>query len=372
MPLALRNFKHRGASALLEALVRKVYPKGFKGTCHTADASTRPFRLNDAPELFNPERNRSFQQGSIEGFCLTDAVVWPAAGAVATATGNLINEAFFDENVRNAALRYGACGAFPFIRADADHVATLGHFYQNYFHRHVDSIPRVHALWHPYLRAIDRITLLVDKRFAPDEIELIRALIPTNVHLQMVTTELCRIRAKCYIHLPFLSRRRTTEFRWWVNCAGYLPQEYLEFLRNRVRAKYALDWKSGEGRKIYVTRRGATVRRLKNEVAVVSYLEALGFECVVLEGMPLPEQMRLFASIDVLVAQHGAALTNLLYAKPSLRVVEILSNARCQIYESLATALGLTYQPVICDGINKNDDVTVPLDLLAAAIGSLA
>jgi hypothetical protein len=43
-----------------------------------------------------------------------------------------------------------------------------------------------------------------------------------------------------------------------------------------------------------------------------------------LEDLPLAEQIALFSSVDVVVAQHGAALSNLIWAQPGSCVVEIM------------------------------------------------
>ena len=45
---------------------------------------------------------------------------------------------------------------------------------------------------------------------------------------------------------------------------------------------------------------------------------------VYLEEMPFVEQIALFSKADIVVAQHGAALANLAWGKPGLRVIEIL------------------------------------------------
>jgi hypothetical protein len=43
-----------------------------------------------------------------------------------------------------------------------------------------------------------------------------------------------------------------------------------------------------------------------------------------LEGMQLAEQIALFSSVDMVIAQHGAALSNLIWARPGTAVVEVM------------------------------------------------
>lgn len=76
--------------------------------------------------------------------------------------------------------------------------------------------------------------------------------------------------------------------------------------------------------KIYVSRQDTTVRRLVNESEVISFLVARGYRVVSCSGLTVREQQRAFARASVIVAPHGAALTNLLWCRPGTRVVEFL------------------------------------------------
>jgi capsular polysaccharide biosynthesis protein len=120
-----------------------------------------------------------------------------------------------------------------------------------------------------------------------------------------------------------------------------------------------------------VTRRNAKVRRLVNEVEVADYLAGRGFQVVALEERPFREQVKLFAEAEVVVAQHGAGLINLLFAQ-SPCVLEILSDQDRQIYFSLISrSRGFEHEQWSMGGENKNDDVTIPTDRLETHLGEL-
>jgi capsular polysaccharide biosynthesis protein len=113
------------------------------------------------------------------------------------------------------------------------------------------------------------------------------------------------------------------------------------------------------------------VRRVRNEPEVADYLTDRGFEVVALEERPFREQVQLFAEAEVVVAQHGAGLINLLFAQ-SPRVLEILSDQDRQIYFSLISkSRGFIHEQWPMDGTDKNDDVTVPVDGLQDALISI-
>jgi capsular polysaccharide biosynthesis protein len=78
-------------------------------------------------------------------------------------------------------------------------------------------------------------------------------------------------------------------------------------------------------RRLYISRADAGSRRLENEAECLSALAPLGFEKVCLGGLSIREQAALFASAKVIVAPHGAALTNLVFCHPGTHVVELFS-----------------------------------------------
>jgi capsular polysaccharide biosynthesis protein len=79
-----------------------------------------------------------------------------------------------------------------------------------------------------------------------------------------------------------------------------------------------------DDRAIYVTRGGsANNRAVRNEDAVMAALAARGFEFVDPGAMSVAEQIRCFAEATVIVAPHGAALANLVFASAGATVVEL-------------------------------------------------
>jgi capsular polysaccharide biosynthesis protein len=100
-------------------------------------------------------------------------------------------------------------------------------------------------------------------------------------------------------------------------------------------------------RRIYVTRgASANNRAVTNEAEVRRRLSARGFRFVDPGRMTVAEQIRTFAEASVVVATHGAALVNLVFASPGATVVELFPNG-CIVddYWKLANGVpGLTYR----------------------------
>jgi hypothetical protein len=101
------------------------------------------------------------------------------------------------------------------------------------------------------------------------------------------------------------------------------------------------------GRKIYVSRKDASRRRMINEAQMTESLKSLGFEVRQLEGMTIAEQQELFGSARVVVAEHGAALTNIVWCPPNATVVDIHPTVPAMpCFKILAELRGLHYIPI--------------------------
>ncbi len=101
--------------------------------------------------------------------------------------------------------------------------------------------------------------------------------------------------------------------------------------------------------RIYIRRgEGHARRRILNEPELVAALREIGFREVAMEGMTVAEQAALFAGAQAIVGLHGAALANIVFARPQTVTVEILpTNAVVPTYFTIAHELGLRYRPVL-------------------------
>lgn len=103
--------------------------------------------------------------------------------------------------------------------------------------------------------------------------------------------------------------------------------------------------------RIYVARLDADQRRMANEPELCAMLASRGFRIVTAGALPVAEQAALFRNAGLIVAPHGAALTNLFYARDGRhgpRVVELLQeNYPGRGYVKLCQGKGLDYTAII-------------------------
>lgn len=98
------------------------------------------------------------------------------------------------------------------------------------------------------------------------------------------------------------------------------PRSTVEWLRSRLVAHDVTD----KPRRIYITRGSArNTRRIVQEEALMALLEERGFVRIEPGGMSVRDQIDHYAAAEVVVAPHGAALTNLVFARPGVKILEI-------------------------------------------------
>lgn len=150
-----------------------------------------------------------------------------------------------------------------------------------------------------------------------------------------------------------------------VGMSGCVNPWAISFLRERLWG-IAKD-QNGFGDNVYIYRKGKT-RGLTNEEEVISFFSNLGWTVVDTEQLSVAQQAGLFRNLRQVCTSHGAALTNLLWAKPETRVLELLSdNYLNGVYEGLAKVVGCDYSFKIYPG-DKRWRVRVPLEDLASWI----
>lgn len=91
---------------------------------------------------------------------------------------------------------------------------------------------------------------------------------------------------------------------------------------------------------------GTSRRSIRNHAELVACLGRYHANVVnvALEDVSLGKQAALFSSARVIVAQHGAALANLIFCRPGVQVIEVgVARSGCRHFSNLADVMGLRY-----------------------------
>lgn len=124
----------------------------------------------------------------------------------------------------------------------------------------------------------------------------------------------------------------------------------VEWLRGRLAQKLG-PVPGAPNELLFVSRAGARTRVLVNEAELAAALAPLGFRTVVPDRMSVADQIRTFARARVIVAAHGAGLTNAIFAPRDLLVVEVASThiEHMHDFRFMGEALGQRVVTVVSD-----------------------
>ncbi|QDA35710.1 glycosyltransferase family 61 protein (plasmid) [Paracoccus liaowanqingii] len=152
--------------------------------------------------------------------------------------------------------------------------------------------------------------------------------------------------------------------------------ESLEHFRCKVidlaQRKVSKTWAD----KIYAIRSKSLLRSrtMKGEEALIEELTKQGFEVVCFEGISPLEQVKCISGADCVVMQHGAGMTNMLFAKSTAHVFELgtfqTGFARWRDFIRISQVSGCHYHHIFLDMEypNENTDPVFATDGLIAPV----
>ena len=230
---------------------------------------------------------------------------------------------------------------------------------QNYYHWMHDTLLRLHGVmsWLPE----DVKYIVPANHLAPFKLETLRLLGIDEEQLAYFTGDEIWETEVLYHSCP-------------TSNSGSSRPEPVRWLREAVMEAYGIRPTDPGRRRIYVSRRNTSRRRVLNEHEVERLLHDRGFETVLPETLSLREQVELWAQTATVVAPSGAGLTNMIFAPPGLAVVTMNQRNRMEwsyIFWTMAEALGHEYWYLTTDDVSATGearDAVVPLAKLAATL----
>jgi hypothetical protein len=222
---------------------------------------------------------------------------------------------------------------------------------QFFFHWMLEALPRM-ALLHEFVASLDGI-------FVPGPLQ----------PFQQRSMELLGVPANKLIVLDAQSHFAPAHLFVPQALARFNPPRWLHAWFKRSFLKLDLPSRDAK-RRIYISRGDAPARRVINESEVHAALAPLGVVPVQLSGLAFEEQARLFADAELVVAPHGAGLSNLVFCRPETRVIEIFPPEWMPpCFFTLASSIGGRYSHLIAQRGTfargpQFDDVTIPIEAL--------
>jgi len=230
----------------------------------------------------------------------------------------------------------------------------------NYYHWMVELLPRLAILQQSGID-YDYLYVQLNHQFMKDSLELLgidleSVIKPGGKHKYIQANELI---------VPSM----TSAF-------GYTPGFAVDFLRKSFipLAQKSIS-KERFSKKVFISRQNSVQRKIINEDEVFALFQKIGFVRYNLEKMSLLEQVMLFHNAESIVGEHGAGLTNIVFAQPGTRVGEIFQARYDAMYWYLSQELKLKYSCIKTMEFTEDNGyiscVEVPLDQIKNLISRL-
>jgi len=212
---------------------------------------------------------------------------------------------------------------------------------QFFFHWMIESLPRM-ALLEEYISILDGI-------FVPNNL--------SKFHLESLHA--LGIGADKLICLDVDSHFQPQHLFVPKTFAMYNPQRWVHHWFKNTYLKVDIGDLNLEkySKRIYVSRNDAPARRVSNEAELVNILKKYNFEILRLSELSFLEQARIFNNASIVVAPHGAGLSNIVFCQPKTKIIEIFPKrwmAPC--FFALANAVGGEYKHIVADELSPSTD----------------
>lgn len=311
-----------------------------------------PFGIEEElPDPFIRQREQKGKAAFVT--ILPGGRVWGDSGTVVTKDGQLLEEVAYefgknpDENSFFSAKAKGP----ERIKGRVAVLSTAG---GGYFHWMTGVMPRLHLIEKSGIKLESIDTFIIDHGGYGFQEEAIKAfgigasrIIESNRTSYFEAEELI---------VPSLAWHKHHMPPWSCNVVRKT------FLDTEVRRK---------DKRLLLSREDARERRISNSREVLKCLEEQGFEKIIPGEMTIKEQARAFSVAEVIVSPHGAGLTNILFAPPGTKVIEIFSPHYIEkCFWILASQLELEYGFILGESTpriqeyGKREDIRVDINKL--------
>jgi capsular polysaccharide biosynthesis protein len=133
---------------------------------------------------------------------------------------------------------------------------------------------------------------------------------------------------------------------------------YLEPIKRLRRALIKSQINSYNHNRVYVTRKNARFRKIKNENDLIKCLQKYKFHILDFDNIKFKEERKICFNVEIFISIHGSGLTNQLLMSSKVKVVELRHIKSTQnTFFSLASALENDYYYLNCSPFQKETAV---------------
>jgi capsular polysaccharide biosynthesis protein len=267
--------------------------------------------------------------------------------------GRVVKESVYSmfTNNRNAFTFYKKILFNKVKKVSGDCLVAHNSYYDNYYHWTMEALPRIFSV----KEITPNLKLLIHEKLKPF-IEYYLSFFSFTDIVFMKDDELV-LAEKLWLPMHTAAGLRHNEG---------LIRDMACFIKDKngaVSHQYTAD-------KVFISRKKATFRRAVNEDEAFNVLRESGFQKIILEDVPVKEQIDLFKGVKVFAGIHGAGFSNLMYMNEGKLLIDIIHEEHPQdAFYNLSCAFNIAYMRVDCKGtgVHKycgSDDIKVDVKKL--------
>lgn len=233
-------------------------------------------------------------------------------------------------------------------------ISLIGSASANYVHWLTETAPKLALI--DEVANLRGLPLIIDANLHPNILESLywlnanrRRLIPLKRGQICKVDKLVSITPVAYVPFDYRRGIKSESLKIDPGWAMFVPRG-LHTLRQKLLPLLA-DGKNVPGRRLFL-RRTSQLRQMRNAKEVEAALLDLGFQTVEPESLSFSEQVDLFSTAEIIVAQAGASLGNMIFAPEGCHVVILSAWSPFSIYyyfSNLASILGQRCSYVLCN-----------------------
>lgn len=232
----------------------------------------------------------------------------------------------------------------------------LNPFCDNYYHWLIESLPMVLIDGHP-IREMPVVIPGPEAKFHRQSLKMLGI-----EEVYFTAVQPLRIGRATATQLPFAVQLHSPDKPRDVSLNRTTTRDLRDLMLSKLKNKILAP-------RIYIDRSRGKTRNTRNYAQLQELLEPQGFKWKSTETLSFEEQATLFANAEVIVAPHGAGISNILFAPKSSVIIELFPRGRSwrtrQTFYQLSQALGMHHYVLICDTLDENETMHVPIDQLS-------
>ena len=259
---------------------------------------------------------------------------------------------------KNSVLSKGTPKILKEVNGSLLSLLTGGAGNNNYWHWMYDSISRIGILEKNMKLNDFNFFLVPDKKYKFQ-----------RETLKLLGIEKKSLSSKKFKHI-FANSVVATNHPWQFSKSAHkdienVPGWITRWLRNKF-----LKFKSKKKfyKKIYIDRSDSIIndRRIVNEDKIKKMLRKKKFKILKLTNYSFTQQIGIFNSAKIIVGNHGAGFTNLIFCKKNTKVIEFKDKNTAKIFNKISKDLGLNYKSIQGnrigkDKMNQNNNLEIPI-----------